>query len=37
LIDAPNVDTDTDKKGEDIIITENNADEVLATINRLNR
>jgi hypothetical protein len=37
LIDAPNVDTDTDKNGEDIVITDDNAEEVLKQINKLNR
>jgi hypothetical protein len=37
LIDAPSVDTDTDKNGEDIAITNENADEVLKQINKFTR
>jgi hypothetical protein len=37
MIDAPNVDTDTDKNGENIVITDDNADEVLESINKLSR
>ncbi|MDR1585381.1 MAG: hypothetical protein LBS07_04300 [Prevotellaceae bacterium] len=37
MIDAPNVDTDTDKNSEDIVITDDNADDILKQINKLER
>jgi hypothetical protein len=37
MIDAPNVDTDTDKNGDDIVITDENAYDVLKQINKVER
>jgi len=38
VIDAPNVEYDTDKgKGNSIKLTDDNADEVLAMLNKMNR
>lgn len=38
LIDAPGVeDTESKKESGDIVLTDDNADEILAMINRINR